>query len=377
MIPIYLNNAATSWPKAPQVGGTVASYVSGIPFHPGRSGFSGPDIPGECRQLLANLLQVSDNRRIVLGHNATHGLNIALHGIGLQSGAAVVTTAAEHNSVLRPLHYLEKNQNIKVHILPVDAQGRVDPAVWQSALVKYRPQLAVFTHASNVTGAVNDASLLAKLAKQAGALTLLDASQSLGIIPVLPEKWALDLVAFTGHKYLLGPPGTGGLYIAPAVELEPVWVGGTGVQSDLAEMPANLPTRFEAGTPNDPAIAGLSTALAWNAEHPLAAEEITAKVERLAAGLTALGAEVIAVTPPRTPVVSFTLPNWAVEDIGEMLYKSFGIICRTGLHCAPLIHNYLGTAPTGTIRISLSRFSADKDVDYCLQAVGTLLQEPS
>jgi selenocysteine lyase/cysteine desulfurase len=257
---VYVNNAATSWPKAPQVGATLAACVSGIPYHAGRSGFSGSDIPGECRRLLADLLQVKDHNRIALGPNATHGLNIALHGVQLRPGAAVVTTAAEHNSVLRPLQYLAKTQGVIVQIIPVDKQGRVNPDEWESAIKKHSPQLAVFTHASNVTGAINDAALLARIAKQARTITLLDASQTLGIIPVLPDLWGIDLVAFTGHKYLLGSPGTGGLYIAPEVNLEPVWVGGTGVQSDLREMPLTMPNRFEAGTPNDPAVAGLATA---------------------------------------------------------------------------------------------------------------------
>lgn len=372
---VYVNNAATSWPKAPQVGATVASCVSGIPYHAGRSGFSGTDIPGECRKRLGGLLQVKETNRIILGSNATHALNIALHGVRLQPGAVVLTTAAEHNSVLRPLQYLSKTQGVAVHIIPVNSVGRLNPEEWESAIIKYAPQLAVFTHASNVTGAVNDAALLAKIAKQAGAITLMDASQSLGIIPVLPDLWGIDLVAFTGHKYLLGPPGTGGLYIAPAIDLEPIWVGGTGVQSDLNEMPQTLPIRFEAGTPNDPAVAGLATALSWSAKHLLETSAVLTKTERLAAGLVALGADVILTTPPRTPVISFTLNTWPIEDVGEVLQKSFGIVCRTGLHCAPLIHTYLGTAPAGTVRFSLSRFTTDSDIDYCLQAIGAIIHE--
>lgn len=372
---VYVNNAATSWPKPPQVGATVASCVSGIPYHAGRSGFAAADIAGECRHLLARLLAVKDKARIVLGHNATHGINIALHGLRFRRGAAIVTTAAEHNSVLRPLHYLAKTKYITVHILPVDKQGRVDPEEWQKAILKHSPQLAVFTHASNVTGAANDAALLAGIAKERGTITLLDASQSLGIIPVLPEAWSVDMVAFTGHKYLLGPPGTGGLYIAPHIELEPVWVGGTGVQSDLAEMPEAMPIRFEAGTPNDPAIAGLGAALSWSTNHLLDSGVMTDKTERLASGLAALGANVIEVVSPRTPVISFTLPSCPVEDAGELLHTSFGIVCRTGLHCAPLIHNYLGTAPSGTIRFSLSRFTTDEDIDYCLRAIEAIIHE--
>ncbi len=375
MMPVYLNNAATSWPKAPQVGGTVAAYISGLPHHAGRSGFAGPDVPGACRNLLAGLLQVKDSNRIVFSPNATHALNIALHGIRWRTGAVVVTTVAEHNSVLRPLYYLSKSRGIAVQLVPVDKMGRVNPEEWEAALQKHKPQAVVFTHASNVTGAVNDAALLTRMAKQAGAITLMDASQSLGIVPVLPEAWGIDLVAFTGHKYLLGPTGTGGLYIAPDVDLEPVWVGGTGIQSDLEEMPVSMPIRFEAGTPNDPAFAGLSTALAWGLEHVLEDNNILHKTERLAAGLAELGADVILVEPPRTPVISFTLKDWPVEDVGELLYQGFKIVCRTGLHCAPKIHAYLGTATAGTVRFSLSRFTTDREIEYCLTAIGELMHE--
>ncbi|WP_371380655.1 aminotransferase class V-fold PLP-dependent enzyme [Sporomusa aerivorans] len=377
MEPVYFNNAATSWPKAPQVGETVAACINGLPHHAGRAGFSGPDVPGKCRSLLADLLQVKFSERIVFCPNATHALNIALQGFGWRKGGAIVTSVAEHNSVLRPLYYLAKTRRLSVYKVPVDKEGRIIPAEWQAAIGKYKPQLAVFTHASNVTGAINDAALLAGMAKAAGAATLLDASQTLGLVPVLPEHWGIDLLAFTGHKYLLGPTGTGGLYIAPGTELNPVWVGGTGIQSDLDEMPALLPVRFEAGTPNDAAFAGLAAALAWSGENPLDnVDGMQGKIDRLAAGLTALGADIIDVRSPRTPVISCTLKHWTVEDAGEALHKSFGIICRAGLHCAPQIHSFLGMAPRGTIRFSLSRFTTDTEVDYCLEAIGMMLHEP-
>jgi cysteine desulfurase/selenocysteine lyase len=375
MQPVYFNNAATAWPKAPQVGETVAACINGLPHHAGRAGFSGPDIPGNCRELLAELLQVKDTSRIVFSPNATHALNIALQGLPWQPGAAVVTTVAEHNSVLRPLYYLNRNKGVSVYKVPVDKAGRILPGEWAAAIAQYRPQLAVFTHASNVTGAVNDAALLAGIAKERGAVTLLDASQSLGLVPVLPEAWGINLVAFTGHKYLLGPTGTGGLYIAPGTELEPVWVGGTGVQSDLDEMPPAMPIRFEAGTPNDAAFAGLAAALSWNRQNPLDNAGLQAKISRLTAGLVAAGADIITVDFPRTPVISCTLKDWTVEDAGEALQKSFGIVCRTGLHCAPQIHPYLGAAPRGTIRFSLSRFTTEQEIDYCIEAIGMMLHE--
>ncbi|WP_346353316.1 aminotransferase class V-fold PLP-dependent enzyme [Azotosporobacter soli] len=373
----YLNNAATSWPKPLQVSEAVAACIQQVPCHSGRAAFDRADAAGTCRTLLAELLQVTDERQIVFAPNATHALNVALHGLRWQSGANVVTSAAEHNSVLRPLHYLAKTKGLQIRIVPVDHSGRIVVEEWAAAIKKYRPQLAVFMHASNVTGAVNDAALLAKLAKEAGAVTLLDASQSMGIIPVFPEQWKIDLVAFTGHKYLLGPTGTGGLYIAPhmTAELEPVWVGGTGIQSELDEMPSMMPTHFEAGTPNDCAFAGLAAALAWRSEHPLEEKGLHSLTERLCSGLKELGANVIDVEAPRTPVVSFTLENWAVEEVGEILQKSFGIVSRTGLHCAPRTHAFLATAPSGTVRLSLSRFTTEQEIEDCLSAIGAMLRE--
>jgi len=374
---VYLNNAATSWPKAPQTGAVVAACIDKVPYHAGRSAFSGPNAAEECRHLLAALLQVKEPKQIVFGPNATYALNVALHGLRWKSDDAVVTTVAEHNSVLRPLHYLSKTKGIKIHMVPVDGAGRIIPEAWAEALKKFKPRVAVFTHASNVTGAINDAKKLAMMAKTVGAITLLDASQSLGAIPVYPEEWGIDLAAFTGHKYLLGPTGSGGLYVAPAMsaELEPVWVGGTGIQSELDEMPPMMPIRFEAGTSNDCALVGLASALRWAAEHRIKEDALLNMTQRLCTGLQEIGAEIIEVTSPRTPVVSFRLKGWDVEDVGEILQKSFGIVCRTGLHCAPQIHSFLGAAPRGTVRLSLSRFTTKAEVDYCLQAIGAILHE--
>ncbi|HEY3423638.1 MAG TPA: aminotransferase class V-fold PLP-dependent enzyme [Negativicutes bacterium] len=371
---VYMNNAATSWPKAPEVGQVVCQRLAAVPHHAGRAGFSAVDVTGDCRQLLAKLFAIPDSNQIVLCANATYALNIALHGFPWKEGATVITTTAEHNSVLRPLHYLRKHRNIKVEFIPVDQQGRMMPERWLAAIRKFEPQLAIFTHASNVTGAINDAEVLGNLARQAGVATLLDASQTAGFVDVLPETWGIDMAVFTGHKYLLGPPGTGGLYVSPAIRLEPVWVGGTGVQSDLAEMPEAMPTRFEAGTPNDPALGGLAHALAWQQEFPCNKSAVLQQLERLAAGLLEAGVSIIDVSAPRTPVLSFTARDWELEEIGEILQKSFGIICRTGLHCAPIVHQQIGTAPQGSIRLSISRFTTAAEIDYCIAAIKLIIE---
>lgn len=370
---IYLNNAATCWPKAPCVAETVAMNLDDMPFHAGRSGFNTPARTINCRSLLAKALHITDSSRIIYCYNATHALNLALYGFPWKQGATVLTTAAEHNAVLRPLYYLRKHHDIKLEIVPVDSMGRVIPELWDAAVKKTSPQLAVFTHASNVTGAIQPVAELSNIAKQGGAATLLDASQTLGLIDVLPDLWSIDMVAFTGHKYLLGPAGTGGLYIANTIELEPVWVGGTGMLSELEDMPPELPARLEAGTPNDPALEGLAQALLWQKQQPPNLKAIDEKVEKLSLGLRDFGAKVVEVSSPRMPVISFVLPGWEVDEVGEVLYKSFDLICRTGLHCAPLIHKFLVTGENGNIRVSLSRFTSTEDIHYTLLAIRAIL----
>ncbi len=370
----YFNNAATSWPKAPGTAEAVADAIRGIPFHAARSGFDYSDNKPDSRTLLAGYMKISDASRIVNCANATHALNIALHGFRWSRNSSVVTSAAEHNSVLRPLHYLAMNSNVKTEIIPVDISGRVITDEFERAVIKLSPQMVVLAHASNVTGCINNVSELAGIARKHGAVVLLDASQTMGITDVTPELWGVDLVAFTGHKYLLGPAGTGGLYISEDIELNPVWVGGTGIHSDMDEMPAEMPVRFEAGTPNDSSFAGLAAALKWQKDNPVEPDVLNRKIEHLSDGLIEAGAITVKVSAPRTPVVSFNIPGLESEEAGEILFKSFDIVCRTGLHCAPLIHRFLDTGPSGNIRFSISRFTTDDEIDYAISAVRSILE---
>lgn len=369
---VYMNNAATSWPKAPGVAQRVKERLEALPQHAYRTGFCQEDGREDCRALLKELLRVKDGNTIAYASNATHALNMALHGFGWEKGARVVTTDAEHNSVLRPLHYLQQEGKLETLFAAVDACGRVDAGEWARALRK-GAALAVFSHASNVTGAINDAKALCAMAKAAGAAVLIDASQTLGNADVLPEEWGADMVAFTGHKYLLGPPGTGGLYVRPGLRLRPVFVGGTGIKSDMDEMPEEMPLRLEAGTPNDASFAGLSAALAWSRANPQDGDAIARRTARVAAALRDMGARVVEAGGARTPVISFTLEGWDTEDAGEALQRSYGIVCRTGLHCAPRIHRALHSAPRGTVRVSFSRFTTDEEADYLLSAIKEML----
>lgn len=372
--PVYLNNAATSFPKTPGLGEEVRAWIESVPRPFGRSDGPVIDPMQLCRKHLARLFAVTDSARFVLTKGATESLNIALHGLPLD-GRTVLGSAAEHNSVLRPLYLLKKKGKIDLCLVPCDLQGRVQREEWLRQLKKRRPALAVLTHASNVTGAVNPVKELFAEVHAHGGLTLLDASQTAGILPIEAGLMGIDLLAFTGHKYLLGPTGTGGLYVRPGIELAPLFVGGTGVRSDLSEMPPDMPMRLEPGTPAEALFAGLAWSLAWQEQHALEPDPNQALFNRLESGLAALGARIFTVAGERTPVISFDLPGWEMDDAGKALAGSFDIICRTGLHCAPLIHEWLGARPGGTIRFSLSRFTTTADVDKALDAVRTMLHE--
>ena len=367
---IYLNNAATSWPKPDCVAGAMAEALENLPGDAGRGGIRDFHIFDQVRKELADLMGIGCPERIALGSNSTWGLNQAVFGFSLEPGDKVLTTKAEHNAVLRPLYRLEK-QGIQVIYLDVDETGRMEPEMWKKALEKYRPRLCALIHASNVTGAVNDAETLTAMAKAAGAAMLLDISQSLGWISVKLEKWGVDMAAFTGHKYLLGPQGTGGLYVRPGLTLRPYVLGGTGVKSDLREMPEEMPLHLEAGTGNEPSYHGLLAALRWTAENPLKKEKTEEILEYLKESLEKLGCRVIRPKPPVTPVVSFTVPGWHPGDAGDILSGSYDIICRTGLHCSPMIMENLGMEE-GTIRLSLSRFTEKADADRVLEAVAAM-----
>ena len=367
---IYLNNAATSWPKPERVASAMAEALKNLPGDAGRGGLRDFNIFDQVRKELAALMGIGCSERIALGSNSTWGLNQAVFGFPLEPEDTVLTTKAEHNAVLRPLYRLEK-EGIQVIYLDVDKTGRMEPEMWKKALEKYRPRLCALIHASNVTGAVNDAETLTAMAKAAGAAMLLDISQSLGWISVKLEKWGVDMAAFTGHKYLLGPQGTGGLYVRPGLTLRPYVLGGTGVKSDLREMPEEMPLHLEAGTGNEPSYHGLLAALRWAAENPLKKEKTEEILRYLKEGLEKLGCRVIRPKPPVTPVVSFTVPGWHPGEAGDILSGSYDIICRTGLHCSPRIMENLET-PEGTIRLSLSRFTEKADADRVLEAVAAM-----
>lgn len=368
---IYLNNAATSWPKPECVSKAVSDAIIAQPGSMHRGGLESFDVFDAVRKLLAPLLGVSDPNQIALGFNATWGLNLAIFGLTLQPGDIIVTTKAEHNSVLRPLYELEHQRNISVIYLDTDEYGRVPLSLWKETMITYRPKLAVFNHASNVTGAVHDAKAMTAAAKEVGSIVLIDASQTLGWIPLQAETWGADLVAFTGHKYLLGPQGTGGLWVRNGLELKPHLMGGTGIKSDMDIMPYEMPLHLEAGTGNEPSYHGLYAALTWTKENPFDFQHFQRMFDTFRQRLQEIGADVIIPDGCCTPVVSFTIPGETVSDVGFILQESYDIICRTGLHCAPKIFSCL--KPSQTVRISLSRFTTEEELNTLLEAVEDII----
>jgi len=371
---VYLNNAATSFPKVPGLGKEVAAFLEKTPKHPGRTGGGNEDVLNLCRSELADLIREEDPSDIVLCKNSTEALNIVIHGLEL-NGVTVVTTAMEHNSVLRPLYILQKKGKIKLEIVPCDKEGRVLARKWEKKIAEVSPKLVVLNHASNVTGAVNNAKQLLSYAKKHGCITILDASQSLGLIDINNKKLESDVIVFTGHKYLLGPTGTGGFYVNKKINIDPVFVGGTGVRSDLREMPPEMPFKLEAGTHILPMIAGLLHSLKWNKENPIHLSEMEILTNKLERGLLEKKVKVIKVNGERTFMVSFVIPEKNLNEVGFVLERGYDIICRTGLHCAPLIHQCIGTVPEGSIRFSISRFTTREEIDYTINAVGELMYE--
>jgi len=353
----------------------VTEALDELPLEFGRSSGPATSILQECRASLAGLMQVERPERIALVSGATQALNQAVLGLDLKAGERVITSVTEHNSVLRPLNHLRRNRGIDTAVVGLDASGQLDVAAFEKELAA-GARLVVLNHISNVTGQVNPVADLFRCAKAAGAITLLDASQSLGCIPVLPLQLQADLVVFTGHKALRGPSGTGGLYVRPGIELEQVLVGGTGVHSDLPHHPSQMPMRLEAGTPGLSAFAGLAAALRWVQRQGEAFRRQQQRLcERLAQGLREISkVRLFGAADPNQSQgpLSFQIEGWAVQEAGEALSQGFGIIGRTGLHCAPLIHAALGSAPEGTIRFAPSGFNTETEIDWTLNAVHKL-----
>lgn len=375
---LYLDHAATSWPKPPEVLAAMAAFLEHAGGNPGRSGHRLSIAAGrlvyEAREAIAELFRVSDPLRVIFTANATHAINIVVSGL-LRPGDRVVTTGAEHNAVMRPLRAAER-RGVHLTVVPCAADGWLDPTDLARAL---RPgaRLVVLGHASNVSGAILPLAEIAPLARGAGALLLVDAAQSAGAVPIDLRAMGIDLLAFTGHKGLCGPPGTGGLVLGErfdAAELAPLLHGGTGSASELETQPEHLPDKLESGTPNGVGLAGLGAGV----RHVLArgVGTLRAREVELARALLDGLARIPGVTvhgprdlARRTATVSFTVADRRVSEVGLRLDEEFGVLCRVGLHCAPAAHRTLGTFPEGTVRFAPGPSLAPENLRRAVAAV--------
>jgi len=375
---IYFDNAATSFPKPPQVVEAINHFLLHVGANPGRSGHrlavEAGRIVYEAREVIAQLFNIQDPLRIVFGHNVTEALNLALQGL-LHTGDHVITSSMEHNSVMRPLRALER-RGVELTVIPCSPEGFLNPAEVEKA-IRFSTRLIVLNHASNVTGTLLPIREVGRIARKYGLLLLVDAAQTAGAYPIDVEADFVDLLAFTGHKSLFGPMGTGGLYIGPRVpldEFEPLKRGGTGSRSEYEEQPDFLPDKFESGTPNAAGLAGLAAGVRFVLETGV--DEIRRHemelTQRLLDGLSSI--EGITVYGPKDPArqtatVSFNITGLEPSEVALRLDEEFGVMCRPGLHCAPSAHRTIGTFPGGTVRFSLGYFNTAEEVDKAVEAV--------
>jgi len=376
---LYLDNAATSYPKPESVYDAVSTALRDVGVSPGRGGYrrglEATRLLFETREAAASLFGIGDSSRVVFTHSATESLNLAVLGL-IRPGDHVISTSAEHNSLVRPLH-VAGQRGAEITWVEADRRGIVTPDQI-AAVMRPSTRLVALAHCSNVTGAIQPVEDIAAIARSAGALVLVDAAQSAGMIPLDAPIMGIDLLAVPGHKGLMGPQGTGILYVADGVELEPLIVGGTGGHSSGMEQPDAMPERFESGTHNLPGIAGLGAGIDFI--RTVGLEVIRQREETLVARLLEGLAAMPGVTchgplpgEPRGSLVSFTADGTDPQAIGFRLDQEFDICVRVGLHCAPAAHRTIGTYPGGTVRVSPGYFTKDDEIDTFLRAMRTIL----
>ena len=381
---IYLDNAATSWPKAPGVTEAITRFLTDVGANPGRSGhrlsIEAARMVATVREQVAELFGAPDPLRVVFAHNITHAINVALLGL-LRPGDHVVTTSIEHNSLLRPLTALSE-KGISFTAVACAPDGSLDPADIQAA-IKPETVMIALTHASNVLGTILPIAAIGKIARNRGLRMLLDAASTAGCVPIDMLADNIDMLAFTGHKALLGPTGTGGLVIGPRVDpalISPVFYGGTGSRSASETQPPMLPDLLECGTLNTAGLAGLGAALTWinvqRVEH----------IQRTCRALTGILIERLAATAGvtvygpldanlRTATISFAINGLSPSQAGQLLDERYGVLCRVGLHCAPRAHTTAGTFPHGSIRFSPGVFTTPDEINTAADAVRRLAEE--
>jgi len=374
---IYLNNAATTWPKPPEVLDAVGQSLALPVFGSGRTtGSQGEDYITLAREALASLLAADPAEHVVFTQNATDSLNILILGFlaGQEAGCHVITTELDHNSVLRPLHELERQGRIRLTVLPFE-DGAVRPDTVEAAITP-ETRLMVTAHGSNVLGSVQDVPRIGEVLHDHGVFFIVDGAQTAGHIPVDLKDLPIDAYVFTGHKGLFGIPGTGGFYLRDPESVAPVRYGGTGTDSFSLYQPREMPERFETGTHNYPGLAALAAGADYVAS--IGVNAIAEKAERQTAFLIReLKSEsniTIYNESPVLPIVSFNIEGVENDDVGFILARAYGIVARTGLHCAPLVHRAIDGG-RGSVRLSLSWFTRDDECRTAARAVKEIAKD--
>ncbi|HOX26729.1 MAG TPA: aminotransferase class V-fold PLP-dependent enzyme [Candidatus Krumholzibacteria bacterium] len=375
---IYLDNAATAFPKPPVVIDAMAEFYRDYGVNPGRAGYdlaveAGLMLDG-ARSLLDRFFNnpARDRDRVCFALNASAGLNMIIQGV-CNPGDHVVATMLEHNSVLRPLYEMEQAGIITHDLVPFDGDGYVDPDDIARA-IKPNTRLVVVNHGSNVIGTVQDAAAIGRICREKGVLFALDTAQTAGMIPIDMAAWNVDLLAFTGHKSLMGPTGTGGMVVGPDVPIRPTRWGGTGVKSAVRTHLHYFPYIGEVGTANTIGIAGLKRGVEWILERGLDTirRHEMALAERLIAGLRDIPKVTLycaGAGERHLPVVSANVEGWESTQTGELLDVEYDIATRIGLHCAPMAHVGIGTTPKGTVRFSVGPFNTEAHIEAAIVAM--------
>jgi cysteine desulfurase/selenocysteine lyase len=377
---IYLDNSATTFPKPDAVYDFMYNFYKKHGVSPGRSGFDAAiateEVVHETRKMLTNLFNGDDPNRLTFSYNASDSLNMVLQGLA-SPGDHVITTKLEHNSVLRPLHHLGLSSNVDLTHIPFDSHGYVDPDDFKKALQK-NTRMVVVNHSSNVIGTVQPLAAIGKICKEAGVLFIVDSSQSAGAIPIDVKAMGIDVLVFTGHKCLMGPTGIGGSYIMDGVPVRGTRFGGTGVRSAQKTHLDEFPYRMECGTLNLVGVAGLNAGVKWILEQGIEKlhhqeimlwDKLRRGVQQIE-NVTTYCAESI---ENQNPVLSLNIKGFESGDVGTMLDVDYNIACRTGLQCAPMVHEVIGTDKIhGTVRLSMGPFNTEADIDAAILAIGEI-----
>ncbi len=377
---IYLDSAATSYHKPDGVARAVAEAISHM-GNPGRgaheASLDASRVVYGTREKMAELFGAEEASQIVFTANSTESLNIAIQGLA-DPGDHVITTVMEHNSVLRPL-YLCQQRGVSLTILPFSAAGTVTPEAIE-AVIRSNTRMIVCTHGSNLTGDLNGLEAIGRVCKKHHLLFVVDASQTAGVFPIQMDSMNIDVLCFTGHKSLMGPQGTGGMCVRKGVRIRPLLVGGSGIDSYSKIHPQVMPTALEAGTLNAHGIAGLSAALDFIKK--VTPDVIRQREEELTRRFVSQIKSIPGVKLygnyeqfPRAPILSLNILDYDSGEIADALAQDYGIMTRAGAHCAPLMHEALGTKSQGTVRFSFSYFNTEEEIDQAANAIRELAEE--